>query len=195
MICHACTMEENSSLGPGCLISKNEMPFCDKRTKPEAQRGWGTPVNVGAHGPLSSQRMEEGHHLEENISKMVPWPVKPRTDGAKHISMEVYLGSCLLPPPLQCKKCFLFGRISDSPSSPARFDRSLFTIPPPLLTHQHQHFSPTLWDGDHSPWSTYVPPDHVLLLDKDHTPHMAVTPAPSLGPTHGQSSSKQGWLH
>lgn len=50
MICHACTMEENSSLGPGCLILKNEMPFCDKRAEPEAQGGRAATATVGVQG-------------------------------------------------------------------------------------------------------------------------------------------------
>lgn len=58
MICHACTMEENSSLGPGCLIWKNEMPFCDKRADPEAQGGRGATGNVGARGPGALRRWE-----------------------------------------------------------------------------------------------------------------------------------------
>lgn len=183
-----------------------------RKTAPWVLAAWSRRMKCLSAIREPSRRLSEAEAPLWMWVRMVPWAPRgwrratilkrtsprwclgqSRTDGAKHISLEVYLGSGLLPPPLQCKKCFLLGHISDSPSSPARFDRSLFTIPPPLLTHQHQHFSPTLWDGDHS--APYVPPDHVLLLDKDHTPHMAVTLAPSLGPARGQSSSKQGWLH
>ena len=82
MICHACTMEENSSLGPGCLIWKNEMPFCDKRADPEAQGGRGATGNVGARGPGAPRRWSG--HPQDGASA-----VKPRTDLRQHISMVV----------------------------------------------------------------------------------------------------------
>lgn len=96
----------------------------------------------------------------------------------------------ILPSPSPPGNCFLLGDISDSPISPIRFDVSPFTVPPTLLTRHHQHFSPTPWDGDHSSPNTYVPSDHVLLLDEDHIPHMAMTPAPSTGPGMQQIFSK-----
>lgn len=70
---------KNSSLGPGCLISKNEMPFFDKRAEPEVPQMW------GPHRPPSSVRAEGGRHLGGGISKMAPQLAKLRMDLAQHI--------------------------------------------------------------------------------------------------------------
>lgn len=71
-------MEENSSLGPGCLISENEMPFLEKRVEPEVQGGWGATANAGARGSPSSEGMEGATALGGDISNMAPRPAKPR---------------------------------------------------------------------------------------------------------------------
>lgn len=71
-------MEENSSLGPGCLISKNEMPFLEKGAEPEVQGGWGATANVGGSRVPELRGDGGGHHAGRGISNMVPPPAKPR---------------------------------------------------------------------------------------------------------------------
>ena len=113
MICHACTMEENSSLGPGCLISKNEMPFCDKRAEPEAQGGRGATANVRAHGPgalrgwsghlrdgASASQAKDGleaAHFHGGVIRILPFPSPTATQKIAS-SLET---STTPPPPQQ----------------------------------------------------------------------------------------------
>lgn len=169
-------------MGPGCLISKNEIPFSDKMA-------WqaGVPLQ---RAPTSSLGRVQGPRPRWH-------PSQPHTSQtSKPIFLKVSKSrSRLLPPPTTMKITSSLWRIQWSPLPATRFNLSLFIVLPTLLSYSHQCLSPSAQrTEDTAPRVTVIPVcvcRHAWARTTSHTGLHLQYPAQGPG-TLGRQSPKRG---